>query len=209
MVLICRFCVKDAEQHQETAALQVPRVWRRLTFRLVLANLEPGMFIWTTAVATLLLAITLWFGWQLWLIRRRNGLILRMLDDADKVEARLLECREKMKTIGAMLGRLPTDITASARATLDSESGIQQALKVVLQHRLWIRENANTAPVSKLVEVSISIRRSLEQLNLQISRLSGVGDELAAAYVRSDAVMSGGARHDHSKPRNGQVDHSH
>ncbi len=167
------------------------------------------MLIWTSAVATLLLAITLWFGWQLWLIRRRNGLILRMLDDADKVEARLLECREKMKTIGAMLGRLPTDITASARATLDSESGIQQALKVVLQHRLWIRENANTAPVSKLAEVSISIRRSLEQLNLQISRLSGVGDELAAAYVRSDAVMSGGARHDHPKPRNGQVDHSH
>ena len=167
------------------------------------------IWTWTAVVTTLLLAITLWFGWQLWLIRRRNGLILRMLDDADEVEARLLKCREKMNTIGAMLGRLPSDITAHARATLDNESSVQQALKVVLQHRLWIRENANIAPVSKLAEVSKSIHRSLEQLDLQVNRLTGVGDELATAYVRSDAVMGTGAPQGQLTPRNGQVDHSH
>ena len=168
------------------------------------------MLIWAIVLATLLVATTLWFGRQLWLMRRRNALILRMLDDADQIEAKLLECREKMKTIGGMLGRLPADITASARATLDSESGIQQALKVVLQHRLWIRENANAAPLAKLAEVSASIGRSLTDLEIQIGRLSAVGGELEAAYARSDAIMGGGAPPDDPlRPRNGQVDHSH
>jgi len=167
------------------------------------------MLIWAAVAASLLVAVTLWFSWKLWLIRRRNGLILQMLDDADKVEERLLECREKMKAIGGMLGRLPADITASARANLDSETGIQQALKVVLQHRLWIRENANTAPIARLEEVSTSIHRSLEQLDLQIGRLTAVGSELEAAYARSDAIMSGGSPPDLPKPRNGQMDHSH
>jgi hypothetical protein len=162
------------------------------------------MLIWTSVIAALLVAVTLWFGRQIWLMRRRNGLIMQMLDDADQVESRLLECREKMKTIGGMLGRLPSDITASARATLDSESGIQQALKIVLQHRLWIRENANTAPISKLEEVSRTIHRSLDELDVQIGRLSAVGNELEAAYARSDAIM-GGSPPDAPKPRNGQL----
>ncbi len=166
------------------------------------------MLIWILATAALLLAVILWFGWQLWQMRRRTQLIMNMLDDADGVEARLITCREKMKTIGAMLGRLPADITASARATLDSETGIQNALKIVLQHRLWIREHANTAAITKLAEVAATIRRSLEELNLQISRLDSVGGELQAAYERSDAVMSGQPL-DVLKPRNGQVDHSH
>ena len=166
------------------------------------------MLIWILATAALLLAVILWFGWQLWQMRRRTQLIMNMLDDADGVEARLITCREKMKTIGAMLGRLPADITASARATLDSETGIQNALKIVLQHRLWIREHANTAAITKLVEVAATIRRSLEELNLQISRLDSVGGELQAAYERSDAVMSGQPL-DVLKSRNGQVDHSH
>lgn len=163
------------------------------------------MLIWTSVIAALLVAVTLWFGRQIWLMRRRNGLIMQMLDDADQVESRLLECREKMKTIGGMLGRLPSDITASARATLDSESGIQQALKIVLQHRLWIRENANTAPIGKLEEVSRTIHRSLDELDVQIGRLSAVGDELEAAYARSDAIMGGGPPPDAPKPRNGQL----
>ncbi len=166
------------------------------------------MLIWSVVAASVLMAITLWFGWQLHLMRRRNLLIMRMLDDADQVEARLLVCREKMKSIGGMLGRLPSDITASARATLDSESGIHNALKIVLQHRLWIRENANTAPVSKLAEVSASISRSLIELGNQIGKLDAVSSELQAAYARSDAVMSGSPPGT-PQPRNGQMNHSH
>ena len=167
------------------------------------------MLIWAIVAASLLVATTLWFGRQLWLMRTRNTLIMRMLDDADQVEAKLLNCRARMKTIGGMLGRLPADITASARATLDSESGIQQALKIVLQHRLWIRENANAAPITKLADVAATIRRSLGELDVQIGRLNAVGGELEAAYAHSDAIMGGGTPPDHPRPRNGQVDHSH
>jgi len=166
------------------------------------------MLIWIYAIAVALLGVTLWFSWQLWLMRHRNVLIMRMLDDADQVEARLLSCREKMKAIGGMLGRLPADITANARATLDSETGIQNALKIVLQHRLWIRANANTASIAKLGEVAAQIRKSLVELDVQIARLDGVGNELQAAYARSDAIM-GGNRPDAPQPRNDQFDHSH
>ena len=147
------------------------------------------MLFWSAIAAAILLGVTIWFSVQIARMRWRNDLILRMLDDADQVEQRLLSCREKMKSIGGSLGRLPSDITADARATLDSEAGIQQALRVVLQHRLWIREHANTASIGKLKEVSDSIRNSLRQLDVQIARLDGVSAELAAAYARSDQLL--------------------
>jgi hypothetical protein len=72
-------------------------------------------------------------------------------------------------------------------------------MKRVLSHRLWIRENAMTAPVAKLREVAETARKSLSQLEQQLARLDGAGIELQAAYAQSDALMGTGAAHD-TKP---------
>lgn len=127
--------------------------------------------------------------WKSWQIRRRNSVIRGMLDDVDQVEKRLLDCRERLREIDNLLGRLPPDITPDARAALNNESNIRPALKIILQYRLWIREHAQKSSLKNLSNVSESIRTSLHQLNSQIMRLIEVANVLQAAYVRSAALI--------------------
>lgn len=134
-------------------------------------------------------AVGLGFAVANWRQERRNFAIQSLLDDADRLESRLLETRTRMRELESMLGRLPQDITETARASLASEAGIQDALKRVLSHRLWIRENGATAPISQLREVGATARKSLAQLDQQLARLEGAGGELQAAYAQSDALL--------------------
>ena len=141
------------------------------------------------ALIAIIAAVGLGFAIANWRQERRNSAIQALLDDADRLESRLLETRTRMRQLEGMLGRLPSDITESARATLASEAGIQDAMKRVLSHRLWIRENAATAPISKLAEVRETARKSLKQLEQQLARLEGAGTELQDAYIQSDKLM--------------------
>ncbi len=134
-------------------------------------------------------AIGLGFAIANWRQERRNAAIQTLLDDADRLESRLLETRARMRDLEGMLGRLPSDITENARASLASEAGIQDALKRVLSHRLWIRENAATAPIAKLSEVRDITRKSLKHLEQQLAKLEGAGSELQDAYAHSDKLM--------------------
>lgn len=134
-------------------------------------------------------AIGLGFAFANWRQQRRNLAIQALLDDADRLEACLLQTRTRMRELEGMLGRLPADITESARASLASEVGIQDAMKRVLSHRLWIRENSTTAPVAKLNEVRDTARKSLLQLEQQLARLEQAGSELQNAYAQSDALL--------------------
>lgn len=120
---------------------------------------------------------------------RRELILKQLLDDADHLEARLLETRTRMRDLEALLGRLPADITESARASLNSENGVQHALRLILQHRLWIRENVNTATIQQLDGVRANVRRSLEKLDEQLNKLDTASEELRQAYAQSDAVM--------------------
>lgn len=127
---------------------------------------------------------------------RREMILKQLLDDADQLEARLLDTRARMRDLEALLGRLPADITENARASLNSEAGVQHALKLILQHRLWVRDNVNTASAKQLSQVRANIRRSLEKLDDQLKKLDGASDELKSAYAKSDAVMGGAPQSD-------------
>ncbi len=141
-------------------------------------------------ILTAVIALTgLGFAVASWRQQRRNIVIQTLLDDADRLESCLLETRTRMRELEAMLGRLPADITENARASLASEAGIQDAMKRVLSHRLWIREHAMTASISTLREVVETTRRSLQQLEQQLERLNGAGVDLQAAYAQSDALL--------------------
>lgn len=141
------------------------------------------------ALIAVIAMVGLGFAIANWRQHSRNVAIQALLDDADRLEACLLETRTRMRQLEGMLGRLPADITESARASLASEAGIQDAMKRVLSHRLWIRENAMSASVAKLREVGETARKSLLQLQQQLARLDGAGLELQAAYAQSDALM--------------------
>ena len=141
------------------------------------------------ALIAVIAMVGLGFAIANWRQHSRNVAIQALLDDADRLEACLLETRTRMRQLEGMLGRLPADITESARASLASEAGIQDAMKRVLSHRLWIRDNAMSATVAKLREVGETARKSLVQLQQQLARLDGAGVELQAAYAQSDALM--------------------
>ncbi|HWT15098.1 MAG TPA: hypothetical protein VN581_04895 [Patescibacteria group bacterium] len=141
------------------------------------------------ALIVVIAAVGLGFAVANWRQQSRNMAIQALLDDADRLESCLLETRTRMRELEGMLGRLPADITENARASLASEAGIQDAMKRVLSHRLWIREHAMSAPVPKLREVAETARKSLAQLEQQLARLNGAGAELQAAYAQSDALL--------------------
>ncbi|MBK8283938.1 MAG: hypothetical protein IPK97_03145 [Ahniella sp.] len=137
-------------------------------------------------VLTLAILALVWRGLR---AVRREMILKQLLDDADLLEARLLDTRTRMRDLDALLGRLPPDITESARASLNSEAGVQHALKLILQHRLWIRDNVKTATAKQLNEVRENIRRSLAKLDDQLKKLDSASDDLKTAYAKSDAVM--------------------
>jgi len=127
---------------------------------------------------------------------RREMILKQLLDDADRLEARLLDTRTRMRDLEALLGRLPADITENARASLNSEAGVQHALRLILKHRIWVRDNVGTATIKQLSEVRENIRRSLTKLDDQLAKLDGASDELKSAYEKSDAVMGRAATSD-------------
>ncbi|MGD9583111.1 MAG: hypothetical protein AB7V26_05485 [Lysobacterales bacterium] len=137
----------------------------------------------------LLVAFLCWSGLRFWRQHRRIALLRQVLDDVDQIEVRLNECRERMHGLDGMLERLPADITTRARSSLDSEADFQTARRLVLQHRLWLRDHSASASLATLDEVAASVRKSLLQLDQQLQRLDGVGKDLAAAYARSDALI--------------------
>lgn len=146
------------------------------------------MFI-LMALGALMVALVGLSLWRFWRSQRRLALLRQVLDDVDQIEIRLNECRERMQGLDGMLERLPADITTRARSSLDSEADFQTARRLVLQHRLWLRDHAASASLPTLGEVAASVAKSRAKLDQQLQRLDGVGQDLAAAYARSDALI--------------------
>ena len=117
--------------------------WRFLAFFTILANIGTAAvatavairgatawdrprprFVAATSIALVGL-VAIGFAIASWRQHARNLAIQALLDDADRLEAKLLETRTRMRELEALLGRLPADITENARASLASEAGIQ------------------------------------------------------------------------------------
>ena len=69
-----------------------------------------------------------------------------------------------MQAMQAVVGRVPSDIAAVARASLDSTQSIRDAKRDVLQHRLWIQQNAQTARQSELDVACAALDRARARL---------------------------------------------
>lgn len=113
----------------------------------------------------------------------REHAIRTLLDEADALEASLLTCRERMQTLRGMLVDLPEEMTGDADEALAADDKVQAALRDLLQHRLWIKQHADTAGQPELdvaVEALHQSRRSMEQ---QLARL----DEMTAALREARA----------------------
>ncbi|HEY2346602.1 MAG TPA: hypothetical protein VGH80_12120 [Xanthomonadaceae bacterium] len=123
-------------------------------------------------------------GAALWGIargRRRQRTLTRIMDDADAVETLLRRTRDKMGAMQTVVGRMPADISAEARASLDSDARLQAGFRDLLQHRMWLQQNVETASQESLDEAAAALERAKARIAAELDRLDNAGAELDSA----------------------------
>lgn len=143
--------------------------------------MSPTLYLGLPAV--LLLAV--WFGLRQRSLKRQRALT-RLLDLADAVETLLDRSQERMHALQSVVGRIPADMGAVARASLESALPIREAKRDVLQHRLWIQQNGASASQSELDAACAALARAREKLEQQLGNLESAGSELANATRAAD-----------------------
>ncbi|HET7925798.1 MAG TPA: hypothetical protein VFL30_12915 [Rhodanobacteraceae bacterium] len=144
-----------------------------------------------TIVAAALILAGFWLREQK--LRRRPLLLARIMDEADALETELHECRARLREIPALVATLPPSEQLSARATLVAEPQVQAALRDLLSHRLWLKENAATATIAELESARGALASAKAALASQLDRLADVRGELEAARA-AQAVRAADAQ---------------
>lgn len=142
--------------------------------------------------ALVLLALTA--AAALWLRQRalrRQRALGRLLDGADAMENLLHRTRERMDAMRNVVDRVPDEVGAVARASLDSEQRIQDALRDVLEHRLWIQRHGPHASPRELDAACAAMDRARERITAELDRLERAGAELTQA---TDAAIEAARR---------------
>ena len=119
--------------------------------------------------------------WRRSHIRRRERTMTRIMDDADAMESLLRRTRERMGVMKTVVGRMPADIAADARASLDSNDRLQAGFRDLLQHRMWLQQNVDSASQHALDEAAIALQRARARIAAELDRLDNAGAELESA----------------------------
>jgi hypothetical protein len=143
--------------------------------------MSPTLFLGLPAV----LFLAIWFGLRQRALKRQRALT-RLLDLADAVETLLDRSQERMHSLQSVVGRIPADMGAVARASLESALPIRDAKRDVLQHRLWIQRYGASASQSELDAACAALARAREKLEQQLGNLESAGSELANATRAAD-----------------------
>ena len=144
------------------------------------------LYLLIVALASALLLLFVWLRELAW--RRREAAIRALLDGADELEAQLQECRQRMQRLRGMLTVLPEEMSAQADAALSADGKVQEALKDLLAHRLWIQQNAQAASLQQLHAARSALGQSSATLNAQIERLTAITNELERAQSSAQTV---------------------
>lgn len=136
---------------------------------------------WLLAISTGVAIVALVLYFRLRGLRRRDAALRELLDGADALERQLHEYRDRMTTLKQLVARLPSDMTATAMASINPESQVRIALRDVLAHRLWIKREGSTATFQALDLACTAITKSRSQLQEQLRLLDDVGVQLELA----------------------------
>ncbi len=123
-------------------------------------------------------------------MRRRHDCLRGIMDSADALERELYACRERMQTVQRWVSTLPSSITAEALASLNLDPLVQKALKDLLQQRLWLRDNADHAPIERLRETRAAMERARTTLVANMVKLEAASEELAKASSETHPVSA-------------------
>jgi hypothetical protein len=135
-------------------------------------------------VRILLIVIALLFGivlFGIWRQNRRSQLHRRLLDLADEMEGLLNKTAARMQAMQGVVGRMNADFSEQARDSLKSPPEVMQAKKDLLQHRLWIQQNAGQASAKELQSACDALERAKQKIAAQLEQLEQAGAELKEA----------------------------
>ncbi|MEO7325741.1 MAG: hypothetical protein ABIW82_13025 [Dokdonella sp.] len=131
------------------------------------------MSIFLVSAAILLLVLMVAWLRERRLLRKPQ-LLGEILDLADALERELLECRARLREIPALAASLSPTEQLSARATLAAEPLVQDALRDLLAHRLWLKEHADKASLDELTAARNALAATRASLATQLARLADV-----------------------------------
>jgi hypothetical protein len=124
---------------------------------------------------------------------RQRDLLGEILDLADALERELLECRARLREVPALAAAsLSASEQLSARATLAAEPQVQDALRDLLAHRLWLKQNSVSASEAELVSARDALAATRESLARQMERLADVRADFEQSRSASTAPPTRG-----------------
>ncbi len=133
-----------------------------------------NILLTSSAIAAVLLGAVWWHGRRL---RRKPRVLAEILDHADALERELLACRARLREIPALTADLPPAEQLSARVTLAAEPQVQEALRDLLAHRLWLKAHAASATIASLAEARDALAATRASLAGQSARLAAARAE--------------------------------
>jgi hypothetical protein len=122
-------------------------------------------------------------------LRTRENAIRALLDGADALEAQLQECRQRMQTLKEMLVVLPEEMSERANTALSADDKVEAALKDLLAHRLWIKQNAAQATLQQLDAARAALAQSGATLQAQLERLAAIAADLHQAQTNAQTIV--------------------
>lgn len=110
-----------------------------------------------------------------------------LLDKADRLEADLRDCRERLDRTHAMMEVKPGQ---PVDGETDARKAVDDGLRSVLEHRLWLRDHAASASQKELDSAVTALNDAHERLDPQLQALDQAQNDLEQA-IREN--LEGGA----------------
>lgn len=107
-------------------------------------------------------------------VRRRHGALQSLMDNADRLETDLKDCRDRLQRAHAVMSVSP-DVPAAGE--IEAQQAVDSGLRALLQQRLWIRDRGGEASQRELDDAVAALVRARHQLE---PRLRALDDAQAA-----------------------------
>lgn len=133
------------------------------------------------AIAALIVIIVVVAGVSLWRyqrMHRRNTALHQLLDNADRLESDLKECRLRLDRAHAVMSVAP-GVPVAGEA--DARQAVDAGLHSLLEHRLWIRDRSPQATQKELDDAVAAMASARARLEPQLRALDQAQRDLEQA----------------------------
>jgi DNA repair ATPase RecN len=145
-------------------------------------------------VLAIIAGMTLWSSNR---TKRREQAIRAFLDTADALEKDLHQCKRKMQDMESWVAKLPSEDIRRVGFSLNAESSVQEALKLLLSQRIWLRDQHESASLLQLESANANLDKSRSSLSAHMDKLENMRleleratDTLEDAYRSQDRMRS-------------------